>query len=57
MLAEVAAWVSMPWRRVVASAMETRMSLTEPVEARARIWVESAMRQLVLVPPASMARK
>jgi hypothetical protein len=33
------------------------MSLTVPVEARARTRSSAARRQAVLVPPASMARK
>ena len=57
MLAEATTSSIMDWRRAVASASETRMSLTEPVEARARTRVESARRHCVLVPPASMARK
>lgn len=56
-VAEEATSASMVWRRVVASCLDTRMSLTEPVEARARMRVSSARRHWVFVPPASMARK
>src|SRR5580704_9260592 len=49
--------VSMACSRAEASASPTRINFTLPVVARPRTWFSSARRHLVLVPPASIARK